>query len=41
MTVDQMFLGSNKLSFEAIEIKGDLMNFDNESYYIKFLTAMP
>ncbi len=33
MTVNQMFLGANKVSFEANEITGKLVDFDNESYY--------
>lgn len=33
MTVNQVFLGTNKVSFEANEIKGQLVEFDNESYY--------
>ena len=33
MTVDQMFLGANKVSIEANEIKGKLVDFDNERYY--------
>jgi hypothetical protein len=33
MTANQVFLGANKLSFEANEIKGQLVDFDNESYF--------
>ncbi len=33
MAVKQMFIGTNKVSFEANEIKGKLVDFDNESYY--------
>ncbi|MGB5499417.1 MAG: hypothetical protein WBM77_10855, partial [Maribacter sp.] len=33
MRADPIFLGTNKASFKANEIKGKLVNFDNEDYY--------
>ncbi len=33
MTVDQMFIGKNKFSIEAKEIKGKQIVFENENYY--------
>lgn len=33
MIVNQMFLGTHKASFEANEIKGKQIVFDNENYY--------
>jgi len=33
MSKNQIYIGNNKTSFEAKEIKGNLISFDNENYY--------
>ena len=33
MSKNQIFIGSNEACFTAKEIKGELVNFDNENYY--------
>jgi hypothetical protein len=33
MSVNQIYVGNNKTSFEAREIKGELISFENENYY--------
>ena len=33
MTKKTIFLGNNKAAFKAQEVKGEMMNFENEVYY--------
>ena len=33
MSANQIYVGNNKTSFEAKEIKGELIFFENENYY--------
>ena len=33
MSKNQIYIGNNETSFEAKEIKGNLISFDNENYY--------
>ena len=33
MSKNQIYIGNNKTSFEAKEIEGNLISFDNENYY--------